>query len=153
MTATNHAITGAAIALIVKKPALAIPLAFLSHFLIDALPHFKVRGEILERNRNKLFWLINFLDLGFALVLFVILPVVLKPFVPVWLTYTCMFAGISPDLIWFYRVYGEVKTKIVKRKGRFSQLHSFIQWSEAPSGIVIEIFWFIGMWSVLIARA
>ena len=153
MTATNHAITGAAVALIAKKPELAIPGAFLSHFLIDALPHFKVRGEVLERNRNKLFWLINLVDLGFAVALFVILPIILRPLLPAWVTYTCMFAGIAPDVIWFYRIYGEVKTKIVKSKNKFSQFHSYIQWSETPPGIVVEVLWFISMWSILIARA
>ena len=153
MTATNHAITGAAVGLLIKVPLLAIPAAVLSHFVIDALPHFKVRGEILERNRNKLFWLANLFDLGFAIMLFVILPIALRPFLPVWVTATCMAAGIVPDAIWFWRVYEEIKTKLVKPKGRVSILHSRIQWSETPPGIVVEVLWFVGMWGVLLARS
>ena len=42
---TNHMVTGAVIALVVKQPALALPLAFLSHFVLDALPHYGERGE------------------------------------------------------------------------------------------------------------
>jgi hypothetical protein len=39
MTATNHAVTGAVIGLLVGGPLIALPAAFLSHFVCDALPH------------------------------------------------------------------------------------------------------------------
>jgi len=39
MTLTNHLLAGAALAKLLPLP-LAIPLAFLSHFVLDALPHF-----------------------------------------------------------------------------------------------------------------
>ena len=47
MTATNHALTGAAIGFIVGVPAIAIPLALISHFVLDAIPHFRsgIEGE------------------------------------------------------------------------------------------------------------
>ena len=38
MTATNHALTGAIIGLVIGEPVLAIALAFASHFICDALP-------------------------------------------------------------------------------------------------------------------
>ncbi len=40
MTGFNHAVTGALIAGAVGNPFLAIPLAFASHFVLDAIPHF-----------------------------------------------------------------------------------------------------------------
>ena len=40
MTATNHALSGALIGLAVMQPILALPLAFVSHFMLDAVPHF-----------------------------------------------------------------------------------------------------------------
>ena len=44
MTATNHALTGAAIATLGKAtPICAIPLAFASHFVCDSLPHFGLK--------------------------------------------------------------------------------------------------------------
>lgn len=39
MTATNHALSGALIAAFLPPP-IAIPAAFLSHFVLDAIPHF-----------------------------------------------------------------------------------------------------------------
>ena len=48
MTATNHALTGATIATLVRQPYLAIPLAFLSHFFCDALPHFDIKFKFEE---------------------------------------------------------------------------------------------------------
>lgn len=40
MTATNHALTGTAIGLLVGVPIFALPFAFASHFILDALPHY-----------------------------------------------------------------------------------------------------------------
>jgi hypothetical protein len=40
MTGFNHGMAGAVIALTVKQPVLAVPLAFLSHFATDMIPHF-----------------------------------------------------------------------------------------------------------------
>ena len=40
MTATAHALIGASIAAKVANPYLAIPLAILSHFLLDLVPHW-----------------------------------------------------------------------------------------------------------------
>lgn len=40
MTATNHALTGAAIGLLVGEPLIAVPAAIASHFICDALPHY-----------------------------------------------------------------------------------------------------------------
>lgn len=40
MIATNHALAGALIGLTVGNPLIAVPAALLSHFVMDALPHF-----------------------------------------------------------------------------------------------------------------
>ena len=40
MTATAHALVSGAIAASVQNPTLAIPLAFVSHFVMDAIPHW-----------------------------------------------------------------------------------------------------------------
>lgn len=63
MIATNHALTGAAIAVVIKQPILAIPLAFVSHFICDAIPHFGV--DLKFNSRAMYVWLI--LDGLFAL--------------------------------------------------------------------------------------
>ena len=40
MTATAHALVSAAIAASVPNPALSLPLAFASHFVMDVIPHW-----------------------------------------------------------------------------------------------------------------
>jgi hypothetical protein len=40
MTATAHALVSGAIAASVRNPSLALPLAFFSHFIMDAVPHW-----------------------------------------------------------------------------------------------------------------
>jgi hypothetical protein len=64
MTGFNHGMTGAAIALAVKQPALAVPLAFLSHFVTDMIPHFGLNEQELF---SKRFNLILFADFIFAI--------------------------------------------------------------------------------------
>jgi len=44
MTITNHVLAGAIIGLTVSNPVAAIVLAFASHFVLDALPHFGYAG-------------------------------------------------------------------------------------------------------------
>ena len=61
MTGFNHGMTGAVIALTVKKPELAIPLSFLSHFAQDAIPHFGIPGYKLFTKKFNLGLLADFL--------------------------------------------------------------------------------------------
>ena len=52
MVLSTHAIGGAATALIFRQhPLLALLAAFMSHFLLDAIPHWHYR--ILSRNRDE----------------------------------------------------------------------------------------------------
>jgi hypothetical protein len=45
MHSINHAALGAVIGLVTKDPLIAIPAAFASHFVLDALPHYGIRGD------------------------------------------------------------------------------------------------------------
>lgn len=51
MTATAHALVGASIATMIPNPAIALPLVFLSHFLLDKIPHW----DPLTNKLNKTF--------------------------------------------------------------------------------------------------
>ena len=68
MTATGHAIIGTVIAAKVGNPALAIPIAFTSHFLADALPHWDT-GTNRHKKSMARFFTESFIDvvLGFVL--------------------------------------------------------------------------------------
>lgn len=52
MTATAHALVSAAIYRAIPNPAIAIPLAFASHFIMDAIPHWDFGTE--WRSRSKM---------------------------------------------------------------------------------------------------
>lgn len=53
MTATAHALVSGAIAAAVPNPFLAAGLAFFSHFLMDAVPHWDIGTNWRERTKAK----------------------------------------------------------------------------------------------------
>jgi hypothetical protein len=142
MTATNHALTGAVIALAVKQPVLAIPLAFLSHFAADVIPHFDIRPT-----RPKLVAPIAAVDSILALSLAILIVFFLKNDVSWWVIMACMFAAVSPDLVWGWRYFRllDVNAVFTKPWSWLSRTHYNIQWSETPQGGVVELLWFISM--------
>ncbi len=142
MTATNHVITGALIAIAVPGP-LALPLAAGSHFVLDALPHFG-----LKEHTNKTFIRVLLFDMALASVILLAL-LVIRP--ANWLL--LIAAGIfssSPDLMWFKPFIKELKNEPVPKPGLVRRFHSSIQWGESPKGAIVEIIWFaMGSWLLL----
>lgn len=55
MTATAHAIVGAAIATKIPNPFISIPLAFLSHFVCDKIPHWDVMTNRASKSKRQIF--------------------------------------------------------------------------------------------------
>jgi hypothetical protein len=57
---TPHALVGAAIAVAIPNPVIALPLAFASHFVLDMVPHWnphlntelKTYGHVTKKSRN-----------------------------------------------------------------------------------------------------
>ena len=153
MTATNHAITGALVATVVHQPVLAVPIAFAAHFVMDAIPHFGLPHSTLERNTKKEFRLVLLVDMFLLVILLIALPIFIGSSAHAWwLILLCMLACISPDLIWGYRFYFELKTKTEKAKNLFSRFHKKIQWSETQHGLVTEILWFASVISLVTLR-
>lgn len=134
MTTTNHALTGALIATVIKQPYLAIPLAFLSHFLCDALPHFDSGFTFGKRSMYIYLFLDGLTAILFAL--FLLWQGVENPL----LLAVSGFAAMSPDLIWLY--YGiKGRLNVYQKYGKITQIHHKIQWSATKWGIVPELFW------------
>jgi hypothetical protein len=151
MTATNHAITGALIGLTVHNPTLAIPLAFLSHFALDALPHYGYRGDERQFYKNNMFAVMLSVDAAMCgllvLVLFVASPV------NVYLAIVCAFIATSPDFMWVGRYIAVLKGKAFPvYKNPLVKFHSWIQWSQTPIGAIVEILWFFVFGSILLSR-
>lgn len=152
MTATNHALAGALIAMAVKKPELALPLAFLSHFALDALPHYNPPNLTKNTFRNyQDAWSKKLRLRGFRIIfasdmiLFVSVLVAVPWLSPAGVSPLTVFfsalAGASPDfdggLRFLLRRLGVMHSKS-KENDWFSRFHIIVQWMERPWGIYVE---------------
>jgi len=141
MTATNHALTGAIIGLLIGEPVLAIPLAVLSHFICDALPHYGRTGPVDKTIATKGFrnYLIGDASLCFLLV--VLLAVTQPEYW--WLAALCAFLAAAPDFGWINK-FRKARTGNKWRPSVFSKFAGDIQWFQRPIGAVVEVAWFVG---------
>lgn len=140
MTATNHSLTGAVIALSIANPAIALPAALASHFVLDSMPHFDFGKESGVTKKSRLFRWLLLADMTVALAV-IVTSMFLAPHK--WLLIG-LAAGLaaSPDLMWFPHYLAALKDR-VKRSGPLERFHAWIQWGERPWGSVVEIVWFI----------
>lgn len=141
MTATNHALTGALIGLIVGEPLLAVPLAVVSHFVCDTLPHYgsaEPSEKVLKTNRFRNYLIVE------AVLCFILVVVLALARPEHWLlAAVCAFAAASPDFLWIPR-YLTTRSGRKWRPNLFSRFAVRIQWFQRPSGAVVEAAWFIG---------
>lgn len=153
MTATNHVLAGALIAVYVQKPVLAIPLAFTAHFLMDAIPHFGVHiGDEIKRNTSKLWRLVLLADLLLAAILLVSVPSFFGDSLT-WTIFFSMLACASPDVVWGWRLIHELRHKTILPRNLFSRFHTRIQWSETQAGLVVEFIVSIALFSLVIIKS
>jgi hypothetical protein len=143
LTAPNHALTGALIGLSVANPWLAIPLAFVSHFVCDAVPHY----DPPERDTMQLYkswrFVRDFLVIGAALcALLVLILALTRPHY--WIVAAvCAFLATSPDLAWIPWFLRTRRTGDASfPKGWFFWLHAKVQWKTGPKLLWVEIVWF-----------
>jgi hypothetical protein len=114
MLETPHVVVGAAIAARVVNPLLAIPLAFISHFVLDRVPHWnphistekRLYGHITKKSVAVIVG-----DAGLALAVGTVIATTtaFTPGMPItieyfdWskfaLTMACCFASVLPDLL------------------------------------------------------
>lgn len=139
MTATNHALTGAIIGLTIAQPVPAMILAVLSHFVLDAIPHFKVDQP--DEKLLKTAWFRNYLvtEALFCFLLVVALYMTQPTywFVPA----VCAFLAAAPDLL---SINKYLKTRQGKKwqPGLYTKFAGGIQWFQRPIGGVVEVIWF-----------
>lgn len=139
MTAINHALTGATIGLIVKNPVLAFPIAFLSHFVCDAIPHFGAgKNSHKLKLTSKAFKLMLVVD-GSLCILLVAILFTAKPD-NYFVASLCAFLATSPDLVWINK-FIRAQSKKTWRPSMYSKFASVIQWFEKPIGAVVEVAW------------
>jgi hypothetical protein len=145
MTLTNHLLTGAALAKFLPV-SIAIPLAFVSHFALDALPHFGYKTIEERMCHLGIFKIVIMADVIFSVLIALWL---LKSKHYFWLVNGLI--AYSPDLLWIYRFTVEEKFgKVKPTKGnRFIQFHREIQKYERVWGIGVEIVYGLGMFALI----
>jgi hypothetical protein len=147
MRAINHALTGAVIGLAIAEPAAAIPLAIVSHFVCDAIPHYGQNDPEDQRLQSSLFRRLIYFDtiLCFGLV---ILLAINRP-INWQLAVICAFLAAAPDLLSINK-YRHALAHTKYHPNLYSKFASQIQWFERPIGVVVEVAWFIGAIVLLI---
>jgi hypothetical protein len=147
MTSINHALTGSIIGLVVGQPLIAVPLAVVSHFVCDAIPHF---GSSLPHGvymKTRAFH--NYLVLNAAACF--LLVVCLAAYQPRhWLlAAVCAFAAAAPDFLSLNR-YLKNKRDLQWQAGWYARFAHNIQWFERPIGAVVEVVWFAAAVAIII---
>lgn len=135
MTATNHSITAANLALITKTWWI-LPIALVSHFVLDALPHF---GSTKGKDIDKKFIVVYTIDFILLCSLWLIVLLVTGHFR--YLVIAAMTAAALPDVVWIYRLILKLRKKIVPKKNILTRFHTAIQWGERSWGWTIELGW------------
>lgn len=139
MLITNHVLAGSIIGISVKEPILAIIAAFISHFLMDALPHFGYPGkkgypEVLKHNMSYYVGLATLIS-TLGVVFFLITN-------KLWFPLICGLTAASPDIAGWYN-YAAYEKKGELAKGILKlfhvQFHRGIQNFERPWGIYLEV--------------
>jgi hypothetical protein len=116
---TPHIVVGAAIAMKVVNPALAIPLAFGSHFILDRIPHWNphLNTEVKENGKpTKKSSVIVIIDVCTALALgFFIASRVLPNTSHAITILAASFASVLPDVIEGPYFFLGIKSKFIKK--------------------------------------
>lgn len=140
MTATSHAVLGTVIAAKIGNPALAVPIAIISHLAADAIPHWDVATHRGKKDIKKLI-LDLFLDvlLSFALsfvLLSLLFPktnlsyaflIIIASQLLDWLTgpyylFDYLFNIHPPPFSWFYRLQKKFDHQLDKPWGIITQV-------------------------------
>lgn len=140
MTATNHVATGMVIGSIISLPIISLPLAFLSHFALDSLPHFDADDKGHTTGRF-LYTLVA--DMAVAASILLSTSIIQPNAWPLMITSGVVAA--SPDLMWLPRWLNELRGKPNKALGRIAGFHSRIQKNTGQKYWVVELVWSVLM--------
>lgn len=146
MTISNHVLVGSLIAVTVKEPVLVLPLALLSHYILDALPHYGYPGHggYKEAFKHKSTYVLEGLNIvGLVLLIFTI-------HFSVWVVSAAALLALLPDFEWPYRYWFYERKNLRPPNTITAKFHQKIQWSERWWGIFIEVTFFIVVYSVFL---
>ena len=131
MTGFIHASVGGFIAKVLPLP-LALPVAVVSHFVLDALPHYGIP----QHERDGWFWR-GFTILDFALSWGYLGTIAITR--QHYAVAICGLAAASPDFIWVMRVMRTRSFNFGEHTGKFARWHAGIQRYERPWGFYVEV--------------
>ncbi len=131
MLATNHGLTGIILGAYLPLP-IAIPVAFASHFVMDALPHFGIPHE--QRNSSRAYKMIVVCDTVLALSFAVALIPLQK-----WRMEAVGWVAYAPDGLWVLYYFTHGRDFHLKPSSAFQRFHMNIQRYERPWGLAIEL--------------
>ncbi len=147
MTATNHVVTGALIATSITNPAIALPLALLSHPLLDMVPHFNMLYDPKVLKPSFIVILLIDMSIAASILLTILLS---RPE-----HYLIILAGgilaASLDLL----ALPEFFDVIHHRAHKFGSVQAFlkkIQWSETTKGFAVEAAWLAMVGTLLVQK-
>lgn len=149
MNTLNHAATGTVIALAVKQPLLALPLALASHYVLDALPHFGFDSWEERKKHKKLIQRVVLAN-GVLTMLFAVFLVSRQA---PGLIYGAIFFAVLPDLAWVYRfaIPERMGTRPPGPHSFINKFHSEMQTRERPSGFYVEYVYAVCIVTLLLA--
>jgi uncharacterized membrane protein len=143
-------LTGAVIAATVQQPLLVVPLAFISHFILDMVPHFGIEeSDTAERNNHPVFRTVLFVDLTILFIALLCVPIFFSGEVSWWVLVLGMLAAWIPDVVWLVHYWHDYKGHVRKEPLHLTKFHQKIQWFEEPHGLIVEILWLAGAVTVL----
>lgn len=146
MSIGNHLLAGALIVMAIKNPYVALPLALLSHFALDALPHYGYNRKGFDTwLRHRLSFFVTAAD--FVAVILVLAVIISNSY---WMALFGGLLAVTPDVVWVYHYIKYERKNLTARYGLLSRLHISIQWCERPWGFVVEFFVFVAMFYALL---
>lgn len=130
MTVTNHGLLGYLVGAVLPLPV-AIPVAFLSHFILDKIPHYGVADD--QKNNSRAYKLVVLGDVTLALCLLAIGIALQK-----WTMVLVGLVAYSPDAWFVYYYFRHNHDLRIRPKNGFMKFHLKMQY-ERPWGIILEV--------------
>jgi hypothetical protein len=147
MRATVHALTGTAIGLVVAEPLVAVPLALVSHYFCDIMPHYGANTAPKDELNSSRFRVLLLID--FCLCVLIVVVLALYQPQPGVLAAVCAFVATSPDLI-SVTLYWRARQGKPLKPNRYQRIAHNIQLFEKPIGAVVEVAWSIAMLIIIV---
>lgn len=143
MLFTTHAVTGAAIGALVQSPILAFIFGFISHHILDSIPHFDQGSFYMEKDRGpkwagtkynwdkpefkvKRDWAVLYADWFIAGIIALYIAIHLP--IGRWLPLICgALGGLLPDIMDVSPWWGD-KFRKTRFGAAFHKFHCFFHW-------------------------